>query len=89
LPSRLNIAFGGCSQCREYAKFNDLGFVSVVASDQAGYELWLGGSLGRSAPTLAVRAFAFVPRSDVLTAVDALVDVYVEHRDFDRPNARG
>jgi sulfite reductase beta subunit-like hemoprotein len=86
LPSRLNIAFGGCRECREYAKVNDLGFVSVVADDRAGYEVWLGGSLGRSAPTLAVRALDFVPREDVLAVVDALVEVYVEHGDFDRPN---
>lgn len=85
LPSRLNIAFGGCPECREYAKVNDLGFVSIVAGGQPGYELWLGGSLGKSAPTLSVRALDFVSRADVLAAVDALVEVYVEHGDFDRP----
>lgn len=85
LPSRLNIAFGGCPDCREYAKVNDIGFVSVMAGEQPGYELWLGGSLGKSAPTLATRALNFVPRRDVLAAVDALVEVYVEHGDFDKP----
>lgn len=87
LPQRLNVAFGGCPDCRDHAKVNDAGFVSTVAEDgELGYELLLGGSLGKSAPTLASKAVDFLPRSDVLAAFDALLDVFTEHGNFDKPN---
>ncbi|MGI8758458.1 MAG: Rieske 2Fe-2S domain-containing protein [Acidimicrobiales bacterium] len=84
LPSRINIAFGGSPRCRDDALLNDAGFVSTVAGSEAGYELWAGGSLGKS-PFLAVKLADFVPRADTLAAAEALVEVYVEHGDFDKP----
>lgn len=84
LPSRVNIAFGGSPRCRHDALVNDAGFVSVVAGGEPGYELWAGGSLGRS-PALALNLSRFMPRSDVLAAAEALVDVYVRHGDADHP----
>lgn len=87
LPQRLNVAFGGCQDCRDHAKVNDAGFVSTVAEDgELGYELWLGGSLGKSAPTLASKAVDFLPRRDVLAAFDALLDVFTARGNFDKPN---
>lgn len=87
LPQRLNIAFGGCPDCRAHAQTNDLGFVSTVGEDGAlGYELLLGGSLGRSAPTLARQAVGFLPRRDVVPAVHALLEVFCEHGNFEQPN---
>ncbi|MPZ88986.1 MAG: hypothetical protein GEU81_13125 [Nitriliruptorales bacterium] len=84
LPQRLNIAFGG--DCRAHAQTNDLGFVSVIAEHGTlGYELLIGGSLGRSAPTLARRAVGFLPREDVLPAVHALLEVFCAHGNFDQP----
>ena len=84
LPSRLNFAFGGSPRCRHDALVNDGGFVSVVVDGEPGYELWAGGSLGKS-PSLAVELAPFVPRSDVLPAAEALIDVFVAHGDFDHP----
>ena len=84
LPSRINMAFGGSPRCRQDALLNDGGFVSVVRDGEAGYELWGGGSLGRS-PHLAVRLHEFVSRGDVLAAAEALVDVFVGHGDLDHP----
>jgi sulfite reductase beta subunit-like hemoprotein len=84
LPSRLNIAFGGSPRCREDALVNDLGLVSTVQDGVAGYELWVGGSLGK-APSLAVLLEPFIPRTDALPAVEALMDVFVEHGAFDEP----
>lgn len=86
LPSRMNVHFGGCTECRNVAKVNDAGFVSVVGDGgRLGYQLWVGGSLGKSVPTLAIKAVDFVPRRDVLPALHALFDVYIEHGDFDQP----
>ena len=85
LPSRVNLAFGGSPRCREDALLNDGGFVSVVRDGEPGYELWGGGSLGKS-PSLAVLLTGFVARSDVVPAAEALIDVFVAHGDFDNPN---
>ncbi len=84
LPSRVNMLFGGSARCREDAKVNDAGFVSVVRDGRAGYELWAGGSLGK-APRVGVRLSDFVDRSDVLAAAEALIDVFVRHGAFETP----
>ncbi|MDQ3757250.1 MAG: nitrite/sulfite reductase [Actinomycetota bacterium] len=84
LPSRINMAFGGSPRCHHDALVNDAGFVSVVVDGKAGYELWGGGSLGK-APCLAVKLCDFVPREEVLAASEALIDVFVQHGDFDSP----
>lgn len=86
MPQRINIAFGGCTSCREHARVNDMGFVSTMGPDgELGYELWVGGSLGKSTPTLAIKAVDFLPRRDVLPAVHALFDVFIRESDFDQP----
>lgn len=85
LPSRINMAFGGSPRCREDALVNDVAFVSTVRDGRAGYEVWAGGSLGKS-PSLSIRLTDFLPRTDVLAAAEALVDVFVAHGDLDRPS---
>jgi sulfite reductase beta subunit-like hemoprotein/nitrite reductase/ring-hydroxylating ferredoxin subunit len=84
LPSRLNLAFGGSPRCREDAKLNDGGFVSVLRDGEPGYELWAAGSLGRD-PQLAIELCDFVPRADALAAAEALIDVFVTHGNFEAP----
>src|SRR5438552_1580084 len=84
LPSRVNIAFGGCPTCREHALVNDAALVSVVRDRTPGYELWAAGSLG-TMPHLARRLVPFLPRADALAAAEALVDVYVRHGDLTDP----
>jgi sulfite reductase beta subunit-like hemoprotein len=85
LPSRINLAFGGSPRCREDALLNDVAFVSVLRGGEAGYELWAGGSLGK-APRLAVQLSEFVPRERAMAAVEACIDVFVEHGDLERPS---
>jgi sulfite reductase beta subunit-like hemoprotein len=84
LPSRLNVALGGSPRCRHDALVNDAGLVSMVVDGVPGYEMWAGGSLGKS-PSLAVLLAPFVARDDVLAAMEALVDVYVAHGNIDEP----
>ena len=79
MPSRINLALGGSPRCRDDALVNDIGLVSVVRDGVAGYELWAGGSLGK-APSLAVLLAPFVPRSEVLPAVDALLELFIEEQ---------
>ncbi|HEX9529627.1 MAG TPA: nitrite/sulfite reductase, partial [Acidimicrobiales bacterium] len=84
LPSRVNIAFGGCSSCRAHARINDAGFESRVVDGQAGYRLWAGGSLG-TMPALALEVVGFLPRAEVVAAAEALVDVFVTLGDIAHP----
>jgi sulfite reductase beta subunit-like hemoprotein/DNA-binding response OmpR family regulator len=86
LPQRLTIGMGGCGECRDQAKVSDLGLVSVLEDGRPGYELWVGGGLGRSAPTLATRIVDFVPRQRLLPAVHAVLEVFLAHGAFDTPN---
>lgn len=86
MPQRINISFGGCTTCREGARINDIGFVSRIDDrGELGYQLWLGGSLGKSSPTLAIKAVEFLPRRHVLAAVNAVFDLFIRHGDFDQP----
>ncbi|MGB3412577.1 MAG: nitrite/sulfite reductase [Microthrixaceae bacterium] len=84
LPSRLNFSLGGSPRCRDDALVNDVGLVSIVRDGEAGYEMWAGGSLGKS-PSLAVLLAPFVARDELPAAVEALVDVFVGHGDLDTP----
>jgi sulfite reductase beta subunit-like hemoprotein len=86
LPQRINVAFGGCPACRDHARLNEIGFVATLdASGRPAYELWVGGSLGKSQPTLAIRVPGLIERADVPAAIDALLEVFVSHGDFDHP----
>lgn len=86
MPQRINVAFGGCPDCRDHARTNDVAFVSRLGpDDELGYELWIGGSLGKTNSVLAFKAVDFVPRADVLAAGNALFDIFIEHSDFDDP----
>jgi sulfite reductase beta subunit-like hemoprotein len=84
LPSRVNLAFGGCSVCSEHARLNDGGFESVVVGGDAGYRLWAGGSLG-TAPALAVPLVSFIPRRHAVAAAEALIETFIDHGDFENP----
>ena len=84
MPSRINLAFGGSARCRDDARVNDGGFVSVVRDGEPGFELWGGGSLGK-APFLAVLLSDFIPAADVLPAAEAIFDVFIAEGDFEHP----
>lgn len=84
LPSRLNVALGGSPRCREDALVNDVGLVSKVVDGVPGYEVWAGGSLGK-APSLGILLSPFVVRSELMAAVEAIVDVFVGEGRFEEP----
>jgi sulfite reductase beta subunit-like hemoprotein/nitrite reductase/ring-hydroxylating ferredoxin subunit len=84
MPSRINLAFGASARCQDDARVNDGGFVSVVRDGEPGFELWGGGSLGKS-PYMAVLLSDFIPAADVLPAAEAIFDVFIAEGDFDHP----
>jgi sulfite reductase beta subunit-like hemoprotein len=84
MPSRINLAFGGCPTCTDHARLNDGGFVSVVVDGQPGYRVWAGGSLG-TMPFLAVPLAEFVPRRHTVAAALALTETFIDLGDLDNP----
>lgn len=87
LPQRLTIGVGGCARCREQAKVSDIGLVSTLDdAGRPGYELWAGGSLGRTTPALASRIVDFLPRERMLPAVHAVLEVFLAHGAYETPN---
>lgn len=84
LPSRINLSIGGSARCAEDARINDIGLVSTVVDGVAGYELWVGGSLGK-APRPAIKVAPFIDRHQVLPAVEAVIDVFVAEGDLEHP----
>lgn len=84
LPSRINIAFGGCERCAAHAWINDIAFVSTERGGVAGYRVLAGGSLG-TAPSVAVELASFIPRAHAVAAATAVADVFIEHGDFENP----
>jgi sulfite reductase beta subunit-like hemoprotein len=87
LPSRVNLAFGGCPTCAHHARLNDGGFQSVVVDGEASYRLWAGGSLG-TMPFVAVPLAEFVPRRHALAAALALTETFIDLGDLDQPKRR-
>lgn len=84
LPSRINIAFGGCERCAAHAWINDIAFVSTERDGVAGYRVLAGGSLG-TAPSVAVELVSFIPRSHAVAAATAVTEVFIAHGDFENP----
>jgi sulfite reductase beta subunit-like hemoprotein len=83
LPSRLNIILGGCADCAQEARTNDIGLVARIREGVPGYQLWAGGSLG-VAPRLAHLVLPFVERHDVWPAVHAIVDWFCTEGDVEQ-----
>jgi sulfite reductase beta subunit-like hemoprotein len=78
MPSRLNVFFGSCDTCMEHLQINDIGLRAVSTPEGGGiaFELWLGGSLGRATPTVAVRYPALIPPAEVLPTVFAVAELH-------------
>jgi sulfite reductase (NADPH) hemoprotein beta-component len=57
-------------------KFHDIGLRIVRNdADQIGYEVWAGGGLGRT-PMIGIKVRDFVPATDLLRYVEAIMRVY-------------
>jgi hypothetical protein len=83
MPSRINLAFGGCPACADHARLNDGGFQSMVVNGESGYRLWAGGSLG-TMPFVAAPLAEFIPRRHTLASALALTETLIDLGDLDR-----
>jgi sulfite reductase (NADPH) hemoprotein beta-component len=76
LPRKFKIAITGAAHDRVAAKFHDVGIVAKRdASGAAGFEIWVGGGLGRT-PIVGTKLFDFVPEAELLATMEAVLRVY-------------
>jgi sulfite reductase (NADPH) hemoprotein beta-component len=76
LPRKFKIAVSATEHDRAAIRVHDIG-VQVVknAAGELGYEVWVGGGLGRT-PIIGKKVGDFVPRADLLSYLEAVLRVY-------------
>jgi sulfite reductase (NADPH) hemoprotein beta-component len=76
LPRKFKIAVSATEHDRAAIRVHDIG-VQVVknAEGQIGYEIWVGGGLGRT-PIVGKKVSDFVLRADLLAYLEAILRVY-------------
>jgi sulfite reductase (NADPH) hemoprotein beta-component len=76
LPRKFKIAVSGAAQDRAAVKVHDIGLRVVAgAGGEPGYEVYVGGGLGRS-PFVGKVVREFLPREDLLAYLEAILRVY-------------
>jgi sulfite reductase (NADPH) hemoprotein beta-component len=76
LPRKFKIAITGAPHDRVAAKVHDIGVIAKRDdAGRVGFEVWVGGGLGRT-PIIGTKLFDFVPESDFLATVEAVLRVY-------------
>jgi len=76
LPRKFKIAFTGSANDRAATLAHDIG-LRLVRNDinETGFEVYVGGGLGRT-PVVASKLKSFLPKSDLLTYLEAILRVY-------------
>ncbi len=76
LPRKFKIAFTGSSTDRAATMAHDIGLKLIKNSaGETGFEVHVGGGLGRT-PVVASKIKAFLPKSDLLAYLEAILRVY-------------
>lgn len=76
LPRKFKIAIHGAETDRAAIRFHDIGLAVVKnAAGEIGFEVWVGGGLGRS-PFVAWKMREFLPQADLLGYLEAILRVY-------------
>jgi len=75
LPRKFKIAVIASEADRAVMKSHDIGIRIVERDGTRGYEVWIGGGMGRT-PMVAKRLADFVPRADLLPYLEAILAVY-------------
>ncbi len=76
LPRKFKIAVTGAPKDRAAVRIHDIG-IRIVENDagERGFEIWVGGGLGRT-PRIAQVCAEFVARRDLLSYLEAILRVY-------------
>ncbi|MCZ6722662.1 MAG: nitrite/sulfite reductase, partial [Gammaproteobacteria bacterium] len=76
LPRKFKIAFTGSANDRAATLAHDIGLRLVRNEiNETGFEVYVGGGLGRT-PVVASKLKSFLPKSDLLTYLEAILRVY-------------
>ena len=75
LPRKFKIAVTAADHDRAAIRVHDVGLHIRRRGDQIGFEVWVGGGQGRT-PQLATLVNPFVPESQVLDYLEAIMRVY-------------
>ncbi|MDA7427050.1 nitrite/sulfite reductase [Primorskyibacter aestuariivivens] len=75
LPRKFKIAVTGSPNDRAVTKAHDIGLRMVERDGEAGFEVIVGGGLGRT-PMIGKVVRDFLPRADLLPYLEAIVSVY-------------
>ncbi len=75
MPRKFKIAITGSPNDRAVTKAHDIGLRMVLKDGAAGYEVIVGGGLGRT-PMIGKVITDFLPQADLLPYVEAIVSVW-------------
>ncbi|WP_377504817.1 nitrite/sulfite reductase [Octadecabacter sp. R77987] len=75
LPRKFKIAITGSESDRAVTRAHDIGLRMVTRDGAAGFEVIVGGGLGRT-PMVGKVIRAFLPKADLLPYCEAIVSVY-------------
>ena len=75
LPRKFKIAISGGKRDRALISAHDIGLRIVEQNGQRGFEVWVGGGLGRT-PMLGSVIRDFLPEADLLPYLEAIVATY-------------
>jgi sulfite reductase beta subunit-like hemoprotein len=75
LPRKFKIAFEGGKRDLAKLRLHEIGLYATVEGGQAGWRVYCAGGTG-SFPQAARLAFRFVPKDDLLIAMDALLAMF-------------
>ena len=75
LPRKFKVAVTGSPTDRAVTKAHDIGLRMIERDGQAGFEVIVGGGLGRT-PMIGKVLKDFLPREDLLPYLEAIVSVY-------------
>ncbi len=75
LPRKFKIAVSGGQKDRAIVAAHDIGLRIVERDSQRGFEVWIGGGLGRT-PLLGKVVRDFLPEADLLPYVEAIISTY-------------
>ena len=75
LPRKFKIAISGGKKDRAVIAAHDIGLRLVEQDGKTGFEVWIGGGLGRT-PLLGQVVRDFLPEEDLLPYVEAIIATY-------------
>ena len=80
LPRKFKISFSGCEADCAQSLMHDCGVIATVKDGQPGFRIRAGGGLGHK-PREAIVVEEFIPESELLFAMEALVTLHNKYSD--------